>query len=599
MSDYVAGNGDATIGAASTEIEFEFFTSGWVQPGVALGLNNDEIAYWNPSSGYWEGSGTLISINAASPPLGGRLQLGTTSGFSTTSPQIMRPLGAADTVMDFVYGTDPNNGFMQFYRRVQGEMGFGARIASVNTDMLLFTLSNDVLIEHATTFRIGERAAASADLATYGQLWVNSADDSLNYQTEAGVNFDLTAGGGGTIGGTIANNQVAVGNGADAIDGSAAFTFDGSTLFLSDAVTLSLDSNTGDRIIVHTGGYSIGIEANTLYFNSNSEFDWYTGGGGGTLLMNLTGVQLEVIGHIRATGTGHDVSSALGNINALDGSFSCGTDDGEGYWMEGVIQGDYGMYLSAVGDATFGGRPLGDSNSDLNTYFTTDNGTNRGFVFKTAGTGNAASGMTFSINPTHGLLSRVPLMMLERAAALSDVSTMGQTWVRTDTFSNTLMFTNDNGNDFEVAGIPLGGDVLDGTLLLATTSFVGVVNIGPKPDSFYMLQYTAMVFAPAADDIKVELTVDTNSLFIGTLTDSTGQVVAIWSPIGSVVTNTVVINTDGTALPNGQIFTIQGHLHTGATAPGTMSLRAAKNADTGADGSIYFASVAVTPMYDA
>ena len=191
--DEAEGSGATSI-VNGTEIEFEFFTSGWVQPGVDIGIaNQKEIAFWNPGPDYWEGSGSLISINQNSPPLGGRLRLGTTSGYSTTGPQIMRPLGAADTVMDFVYASDPNNGFLQGYWRVAGEMHFGARIASVNTELLVFDLSANVRIEAAANFRIEEKGAAAADLTAYGQLWVNSADDSLNYQTEAGVNFDLTA----------------------------------------------------------------------------------------------------------------------------------------------------------------------------------------------------------------------------------------------------------------------------------------------------------------------------------------------------------------------------------------------------------------------
>lgn len=186
------------------------------------------------------------------------------------------------------------------------------------------------------------------------------------------------------------------------------------------------------------------------------------------------------------------------------------------------------------------------------------------------------------------------MFMREQATSDADVATQGQLWVRTDAFSNTLMFTNDNGNDMEVMGLPLNGDSLDGTLLLTGTGFVGAVNLGPKSDSFYMLTFAGAVAAPAADDIKIQLTVDTNSLFLGTFVDSTGQVTEIRSNIGTVVTNTVVVPTDGSTLPSGgHTFSITGILHTGATAPGTLSLRAAKNADTGADGGIYFPAGAV------
>jgi hypothetical protein len=237
--DQQNGNGDATIGAVGTEIEFEFFTTGWLEPGISLGGNNDELAYWNPSVTHWEGSGTLINVNVASPPLGGRLFLGTTSGVSTASPQIMRGLGAADTIMDYVFGTDANNGFFQRYARstAPDEMGFGARIASVNTDLLMFDLNANILVEAAAIFRIGEKAAAGADLTAYGQIWVDSADDSLNYTTEAGVNFDLTAG-------------AAAGN----VRGAKVFHSITQSIPNSTVTTVTYNSEAYDTDAVHSGG---------------------------------------------------------------------------------------------------------------------------------------------------------------------------------------------------------------------------------------------------------------------------------------------------------------------------------------------------------
>ncbi len=53
--------------------------------------------------------------------------------------------------------------------------------------------------------------------------------------------------------------------------------------------------------------------------------------------------------------------------------------------------------------------------------------------------------------------------------------------------------------------------------------------------------------------------------------------------VGEVVTNNVLIPTDGTATPNGTYVQIMGRMVVGATS-GTHSIRFAKNADTGADG---------------
>ncbi len=87
---------------------------------------------------------------------------------------------------------------------------------------------------------IAEITAAAVDLAGYGQLWVNDTDGDLYYTDELG-NDERITGLGASIGGSIADNQVAVGAAtADTIEGSSGLTWDGSTLF----VTGSISANT-------------------------------------------------------------------------------------------------------------------------------------------------------------------------------------------------------------------------------------------------------------------------------------------------------------------------------------------------------------------
>lgn len=61
----------------------------------------------------------------------------------------------------------------------------------------LATSPEGVRIQNGTLF-LAEQAAQEANDAGFGQLFVDSADDSLHYITEAGVDTDLTAGGGGS-----------------------------------------------------------------------------------------------------------------------------------------------------------------------------------------------------------------------------------------------------------------------------------------------------------------------------------------------------------------------------------------------------------------
>jgi len=106
-------------------------------------------------------------------------------------------------------------------------------------------------VQLSGTMRFTERAnhIGTFPAATFGELWVRTATpNELVFTDDAGTDWLLNQSSGGTIGGSIADNQVAIGNGSDAIDGSAALTFDGSTLSLTGAATISngLDVTSGN-----------------------------------------------------------------------------------------------------------------------------------------------------------------------------------------------------------------------------------------------------------------------------------------------------------------------------------------------------------------
>jgi hypothetical protein len=76
--------------------------------------------------------------------------------------------------------------------------------------------------------------------------------------TGAGVNgtcnqVTLGGGGGGTIGGSVANNQVAVGSGVNTVSSSGNFTWNGSTLFLNNPILATNILNQSSPVIQLTG----------------------------------------------------------------------------------------------------------------------------------------------------------------------------------------------------------------------------------------------------------------------------------------------------------------------------------------------------------
>lgn len=110
--------------------------------------------------------------------------------------------------------------------------------------------ANDyAMFEKGTYF--AERASAHANITGYGQLWAGT-DNSLNFTDEAGANTVLTAG--GTIGGSITDNQIAVGaTTANSIEGSALLTWDASTLLVDGSITVYGDA-TSEAVMSHSGG---------------------------------------------------------------------------------------------------------------------------------------------------------------------------------------------------------------------------------------------------------------------------------------------------------------------------------------------------------
>jgi hypothetical protein len=503
--DYLFGNGDASI-PNGTEILFEFYNSANLGGGTDVANRND-IPYWEGSTNRWQAAGSLININPLTPPLGGRLQLGTTSGYSTTSPQIMRPLGAADTVMDFVYGTDPNNGFLQGYQRVAGEMSFGARIASTNTDMLTLDLLANVRIQAAASFKIEEQGAAAANLAGHGQLWVNSADDSLNYQTEAGVNFVLTAVP------SIALNDLSDVDTSGVATGDLLFKSAGDwldtagRLYWTDPIltiegngteaTLRFDSS-GAANNMSTSYQVAGDTKLRVFFNQTTRnLIWEDRD-----TVNADRMILDIdTGNLTVTGTcdaddfnGVVLTTAGAATNYLDETGAYSVPAGSGAQISGsplnnqIAVWTGGTDIEGDADLTYDGTNLTLANGGLRADL---NPTNLGLFMTNSGAGTEifalsadnTGGIDFDftnvtdVNFNGGSIydfsneiirSVSGLYLQERAASQGDIANQGQLWVSSDN-SNRLRFTNGDGDDYVVA--ISGGAVGDNVTVNASFNF--------------------------------------------------------------------------------------------------------------------------------
>lgn len=197
-----------------------------------------------------------------------------------------------------------------------------------------------------------------------------------------------------------------------------------------------------------------------------------------------------------------------------------------------------------------------------------------------------------AINTTGLKINDIPLYLEERTAVAADATNYGQLWVRDDAFDQSLRFRTASGLDFSIAAIN-ESDVNDNTILVAGVSFVEILVSQPKQNQKYVYQASLQVSSPAADDIAIEMVIDTLATFSGMVSwtggGGSGQE-RLHSAIGEVITNIVNISTDGSVSPDGTFITIVGCLINGNQSTTTMSVRVAKQLDTGADAFVYLGS---------
>ena len=351
-------------------------------------------------------------------------------------------------------------------------------------------------LENSASIYLEERAAANTDQAAYGQLWVrNDVPNVLVFTDDTGVDTVLGAGGGGTINGTIAVNQIAVGDAADSIEGTAGLTWNDISLIVNaqaDSVTslnigepTTLRGNNQDgRILLY--GEQGGVINLTTIQNTGANLNVSAASGQDINLQEAGTTRLQVdntndrvvindynlfieeraasLADVAAYGqwwvqnlapnvpmfTGDTgVDSRLAQL-ALDQTF--GPDDQERTLAltSGPWAGAADNYLAVRG-----------TNNDDNVEFhlEVDDGVQnrraRFFVSDEQGTfglhGSASSGVPqFELYIGANIAMRIPtigsLFLPEVSAPDADAAGEGQFWVRDDA-PNVPMFTDDAGTD--------------------------------------------------------------------------------------------------------------------------------------------------------
>lgn len=302
--------------------------------------------------------------------------------------------------------------------------------------------------------RVEERAAAPADDAGYGQLWVrNDTPNNLMFTDDAGTDF-VIGGSGATSGlsGTVANDQVVVGTGASTVDSSANLTFDGTTLGVTSEIVY--DASLGDKISFYddriglTTGYNIGVEGNHLYFKSGGTpggYRWYiarNADNGTTDNMELTETTLTLQSELFVDN--EDVLFTSVNFGAVEVKRQSATN-------AAAIK-----YSNSDGIKGYAGF------NDAEDFIVWDN----------------VLGITARVDNTGSLF------LSERASSASSVAAYGQLWVKSDT-PNVLYFTDDAGTNWNLLDVGASTQTITAGW---TTGSGGSITVAASTGIFYTEQ---------------------------------------------------------------------------------------------------------------
>ncbi|KPK74249.1 MAG: hypothetical protein AMJ84_00230 [Acidithiobacillales bacterium SM23_46] len=530
---------------------------------------------------------------------------------------------------DGTWAAPPGGGITQLTGDVTAGPGSGSQAATIANDAVTYAkmqnvVGNNVLLgNNAGAGGIVDELTGTEVTALLDQftttlqgLVPGSGGGTTNFLRADGTWAAPAAG--GSIGGSITDNQIAVGAAAaNDIEGSANFTYDGTTLAIATGILPSAPaievSNTRPVIVLDESDAT--ADNGRWYLHASAEtFEIVAINDANTvsdpaITINRTGAAIDnlIFGAPLQAPTGSAAAPGIVFSSATTTGFYNVTTNTIGFAGGGVAlwqANNNAMTFLTGKDLIMEDNSeiqLGTAGADGRIY---SDGTNviiqhlvggGDILLNTATSGLVAiqEGGSTKFEVNHGsdrvIINDYTLYLEERAAAQGDTAAYGQLWVRNDT-PNSLMFTDDAGNDIVLAsqGNPAGiqGDFNTGSLTLTGTTFAGALNLGLPVSSTFMLYIVFDCQAPSADDVKIQFATNAGTVVNGMVTESnTNTSQPIWATAAQVVTNSVVIPTNGGANSQGSgtYVTIMALVKTDAN-PHTFSLRAAKNGTSGGNG---------------
>ena len=298
-----------------------------------------------------------------------------------------------------------------------GELRFAG---SESIEQFYIDFTGVVAVRNGATLYI-EQATVNGNITGHGQLYVEASDDSLHYVTEAGVDTNLLAGGGGVAPGTVTNATLRWSGAAWVEITNIRHRFSGSTF-------LEVEGS-GAFLYLQTTGAA--VDEKRTYIKMD----------------NFAGFAIQAV-----------------SDGGFNGPFLMGANRTGTAWQALQIQTQVDVFGPLTLDITpdAGGIGLFMTNQGAGTEIfgiTATGGGGIDFDFINVSTVNFNSGGVYDFS-NEAIRSVSGIYLQERAAALGDISNQGQFWVLSAD-GNRPMFTDGDGNNFflAVAGGSAGDNV--------------------------------------------------------------------------------------------------------------------------------------------
>lgn len=264
--DFIAGT--ASMPADDKRLRVQFELTSFLGAGITSGDQNSTL-FWDTSK-QWSATDT-VQVNPNTPEVGGRIRSPDSAVTDVSRAMVYHDVG--NSIGGTLYAeTEANQGFYLFadFNGSPRTWEFGYDSGAFNGILAFEDSPLGIVVFGAARYLQGEKSAAAADVAGFGQWWVR--DDAPNtpmYTDDAGNDFELNATAAGFTG---VNGAKAFGSANQAIATGASFKVVALNSEAYDTDTIHDNVTNNGRLTVPTGVTRIRLSGYVKWEPNGSSF---------------------------------------------------------------------------------------------------------------------------------------------------------------------------------------------------------------------------------------------------------------------------------------------------------------------------------------